>query len=343
MNSNLKKDKYVAIIELSSTAIKPLLGMPQYIKRKPEALDRFVYYPIVPTLINTYIDKNGILNLNKFEKRLLPEISKIAKRLSKEPLQKVKIIFTGYYRTIDNFDKLLVLIKTCVTEYISHKKCEFELLSATNESYLSFLSWFQTLDTNGPTNSIDKTFFMFSQGLHIDIGGGSTEITIFKGDDFTNTISVPLGTVFFKNKILNERGVSTVVLNSYSEYIGEVFLDFLTTHFVVENDIKYCVSTGSFNWTNDFTFKDNNCYLHSIESLSNQIQNIRQNVAYIISYYLRNNEPIKRTHDTFIIEFIGLNILKTILHYLKVDKYYINEANLRIGAYYDLCEKIKDS
>lgn len=343
MNSNLKKDKYVAIIELSSTAIKPLLGLPQYVNRRPEVLDRFVYYPVIPTLINTYINKQGVLDLNKFEKRLLPEISKISKRLSKEPLQKLKIIFTGYYRTITNFDKLVGLIMGCTTNYISSEKCEFELLSPANESYLSFLSWFQTLDINSPTNPVDKIFFMINKGLHIDIGGGSTEITIFKGDDFTNTISVPFGTVFFKGKILSERGLSVSILDSYSEQIQELVLDFLKAHFILQDDIEYCVSTGNVNLANNTTDKMNKVCPSSLEDIYKQIQNEGEIIVSAIAPYLRNNEPIRRTDDIILIEFIRLNILSTILEYFNIDVYYKNEANLRIGVYYDLCQKIKDS
>jgi len=342
MKSALKKDKYIAVIEISSTAIKTLLGLPKYVSRKTEDISRFKYPILTPVYIERYIDDSNTLDINKFEKQILPEILKATSKILKEVTQAIRIIITGYLRNISNSREISILIETHIKKLVKNKNMELEVLTPERESYLSFISWLNTYNfKNEDFELYNSFFFHLSKGLHIDIGGGTTEVSVFKGDDFSNTTSLDIGTDKIKNTILKKRQMSKVTLLDLNKEIESFISKKLESYFSEVYQIDYSVITGSKTFL-VYESKVNSEGKKDLSLVEDLLDERVDRISYFFITYFNNNNPVNKSNEQDLLEFASMSILRAILIYFGLTNYYQNSANLRVGVYYDTKDKIKN-
>jgi exopolyphosphatase/guanosine-5'-triphosphate,3'-diphosphate pyrophosphatase len=129
------------------------------------------------------IHENGIL-LKEAMRRGLQTLSQYLERCRAMGVQEIFAVGTNALREAKNSQDFLKLVEEKLDLSI-------EVISGKEEAQLSFLAVARDLEETG------KTF------LVVDIGGGSTEFILGKGDQIRQWMSLPLGSVRFTEQFLH--------------------------------------------------------------------------------------------------------------------------------------------
>jgi exopolyphosphatase / guanosine-5'-triphosphate,3'-diphosphate pyrophosphatase len=134
----------------------------------------------VSARLSTYINDEGEMTGEGIEKilNLMDKFSAIAAGYK---LTTVRGAATAAVRNAKNRDAILKAVA-------QHSAFPFEVLSEEQEAYYGYLA---------VTNSTD-----FQEGVTIDIGGGSTEITYFENREMKHSVSFPFGALTLKKKFV---------------------------------------------------------------------------------------------------------------------------------------------
>lgn len=129
------------------------------------------------------LQKNGLLSQEAM-KRGLQTVSQYVEQCQAMGVQKIAAVGTSALREANNSKDFLNLIeeKTCLC---------VEVISGEEEARLSFLSVIRDMKTT------EKMI------LVVDVGGGSTEFILGKGDQLIEWVSLPLGAVRFTESFLH--------------------------------------------------------------------------------------------------------------------------------------------
>lgn len=171
----MKKNK-TAIIDIGSNTIRLVL----YSYNKNEGLKEFGNIKTVARL-RTYLLPNG-------------EMSEEGIQLLAETLKSFRLILADYHVT-DVKAAATAAVRQAINneEIIARMKEEtgimIDILTEEEEAYYGFVAVAHSMDT--------------SSAVTIDIGGGSTEITLFINKKLQKTISFPFGTVSLKQKFVS--------------------------------------------------------------------------------------------------------------------------------------------
>ena len=128
------------------------------------------------------IHENGIL-LKEAMNRGLQTLSQYLERCRAMEVQEIFAVGTSALREAKNSQDFLKLVE-------GKLDLSIEVISGEEEAQLSFLAVARDLEETG------KTF------LVVDVGGGSTEFILGKGDQIRQWVSLPLGSVRFTEQFL---------------------------------------------------------------------------------------------------------------------------------------------
>jgi len=128
------------------------------------------------------VHRNGILSKGAME-RGVQTLTQYKERCQEMGVQKIFAVGTSALREARNSKDFLEMIK-------SGLDLSIEIISGEEEAQLSFLA--VTRDLKEPRKPI----------LVIDVGGGSTEFILGRGDRITQWVSLPLGSVRFTEQFL---------------------------------------------------------------------------------------------------------------------------------------------
>lgn len=141
-----------------------------------------------------YIDKNNRLSKKGIEK-LLEVLLEFKEAIENINIKEIFTFATASLRNIDNTDEVVTLIK---------KKCNMDIsvLTGTQEALFDYYGTIQTISAD--------------DGIVVDVGGGSTEIVIFKDKGIEVSESIPIGslnlyTQFVSNIIPTKKQCSQIV------------------------------------------------------------------------------------------------------------------------------------
>src|SRR5690606_10099052 len=137
------KNRGIAILELSSTAIKAIHGVPKYVLNIRHDLSRFELFSKA-VVIKDYINSENKIDVTRYEKDIVPIISEQYSIFFQKNPQVIRIVATGHYRNITNFKELENSINEYITSKLNKKPITIELLSPEEESKYSFISWLKT-------------------------------------------------------------------------------------------------------------------------------------------------------------------------------------------------------
>lgn len=171
-----------AIIDIGSNTIRLVL----YKYEKNEGLREFGNIKAVARLRN-YIESDGEMSEDGIE-LLANTLNSFRKIIEDYEVTDIKAVATAAIRQAKNKNKIIARMKkeTGIT---------IELLSEEEEAYFGFLAVAHSMDT--------------PSAVTVDIGGGSTEITLFTDKKLQKSYSFPFGTVslkqnFVKGELLDE-------------------------------------------------------------------------------------------------------------------------------------------
>ena len=344
MLRNYNGKKAIAVLELSSTAIKRLTGIPKECLGNINDLRRF-NDKVIHVDVAKYIDDSNSLNVVEYNKGVMPYIMESIKYIQNKAPQIYQIVLTGLYRTIINWNELENLLKTEIAKLKRAQPFSIKLLSPEEESQLSFMSWFETTSETESDPSTHDNFFMFNKGLNIDVGGGTTEISIVSFGSFQDTISLPFGAEQFYLQIKNTHYIDK---RHFYKHIDDKAIKLqnsittiLKTEFPTFDKLFYCICSGS----NVIILGGDNQENHrrpidpaDINWLIHEYRSIMIDKLYS---YLNSKESVLVKHEKLFKGYCSFIILKSIVEYFSIGTSIINKANLRIGVFYDLLNTIK--
>ena len=131
--------------------------------------------------IISYID-NGILNNDGIEK-ICSVLDSYKELLHNFDIHEVRCFSTASLRLIDNKNEVLETVEKRTGIYI-------DLISGLEEAHLDFIG--------------AKLFTDISEGIIIDIGGGSTELVSFKDSRTLDSFSMPIGSLSMYNRFVKK-------------------------------------------------------------------------------------------------------------------------------------------
>ncbi len=151
------------------------------------------------------VHENGIL-LKEAMRRGLQTLSQYLERCRVMEVQEIFAVGTSALREAKNSKDFLKLAEEKLDLSI-------EVISGEEEAQLSFLAVAKDLQER------EKSIFV------VDVGGGSTEFILGRGDQISRWISLPLGSVRFTEKFLHSDPVQQEEWNRMEKKIRDLLVD----------------------------------------------------------------------------------------------------------------------
>lgn len=151
------------------------------------------------------LQKNGVLSQEAM-KRGLQTLSQYLERCQTMGVQKIFAVGTSALREAKNSGDFLNMIEEKLSLCI-------EVISGEEEAQLSFLAVIRDLEET------EKLILM------IDVGGGSTEFILGKGDQIIQWVSLPLGSVRFTEQFLRSDPVQESEWEEMEKEIRKLFVN----------------------------------------------------------------------------------------------------------------------
>ncbi len=365
MEYKYRKDKVVAVIELSSSAIKSIGYMPMWYNPKPEKIYNSMFNDLL-TISNNWFDKgNQQIDRDKFKQDILPAIVTVFNKVRRENMpQFIKIVATGYYRKAKNSTIIIKLIENELQRLIFNKKkysnfknnIKIHVLSAHEESRYGYLSFIRTLRRKEKTTF--KSLFKDKTGLHIDVGSATTEISVFYNEDFTKTISILIELNTFIDLYEEDEKKYFIHGDYYNDIDREKLQEWISNiHFIIQSHIEkelkgifdpdtinnLCVSTGisNINHEKQDTIKTE---LNTYDYFCTLKQELEINIERLaFGSKIKGKNSIDIYFNKLIKKYLKYIILDTIYKYFSIKYFYFNLANLRIGIYHELIRELRET
>lgn len=192
-----------AIIDIGSNTIRLVL----YAYSEKEGLHEFGNIKTVARL-RTYLLSSGEMSEEGIQV-LADTLNSFRHILADYQVTDIKAVATAAVRQAINNEEIIMRMKkeTGIT---------IDILSGEEEAYYGFIAVAHSMDT--------------PSAVTIDIGGGSTEITLFINKKLQKTISFPFGTVSLKQKFVRNSIINETELEKLRTYVTEQFskLDWIT-------------------------------------------------------------------------------------------------------------------
>ena len=218
----------VAVIELSSTAVKLLIGKDSYsILRQPFSFKLFARQSYL-TYTHRLLDDNLELNADGFASVVLPEIQKSLALISRFSVDVVEVIATAAYRKAANRAQILQLIK-------HHTGLDTCVLTQEEEALATF-------DAFCLSTAYGKQLSAHPYSLVIDQGGGSTELALYHNRQLLRCDSLNIGSEVLRKSFFNllysgdtDFALSKTSANSHA--LMQPFIDFCRENVANPDDV----------------------------------------------------------------------------------------------------------
>lgn len=227
-------------------------------------------------------------------------------------VKRLYVFATASFRNIDNSAEVLSEIK---------KKCGMKVTILTGEEEAVY-------DYYGAVQSVDLT-----DGLLVDIGGGSTELVIYENKKITFTASIPAGSLTtynsFVENIIPEPSEITAIQNFVKNEILKISPP------IIPSDI-ICGVGGSIRASAKLYHEfGSNCKAEYNVSALNDILLLAVNDRKQITSMILSVAP-DRIHTLL----CGVTILETIADFFGSKKVIISKSGVREGYLYHNLEKV---
>jgi serine/threonine protein kinase len=226
------RNSKIGVLELSTTAVKLLLADQEKIKYGNFDFNHFSRLSD-RTDTGSLLDSDNIMDLQGFRETVIPAIQNRVDFAKKNNVRILYAVATAAYRSAYNRNQIIETIRfNCgVNVKILTKK----------EEALATLSAFAFSRPESVAFEKDKNY------MFIDQGGGSTEITVFKGQNIRETYSVNLGSTVLKNIFFKEATETTTFDKAFkdSEKLIKDRLRVYLRNYNPTNLGSFCISVGN--------------------------------------------------------------------------------------------------
>lgn len=311
-----------AVIELSTKAVKLLVNTNhEIIDNGGFSFDDCFLRKSERTETGQCLDEHNHMNLSLFSQQVLPYIVKFVNVAKQDyKVSVIHTVATAAYRTAENRDEVLALIK-------EKTGLNVKILSKKEESETTL--WAYNFSTK------NKDLFRKSQNiLLMDIGGGSSEISIFKNQLLQDSYSLEIGTTAIKNRLFNS-GITNIkeALQRVDEFATSQVQSALRN---INFHIDYCVGVG--RPITIATGEKRNEYQHDYELTRDDISQVLSEKEQEITYF--NNIDVIRQKseigefEKILVTRIGLPIVIAIMDFYKIRKIRVNGTGLFYGVFF---------
>lgn len=323
MEIKYDKNRTIAVLELSSSAVKTLYKIPAYINKNKTDISRFdgdTYQVNLSACI-----QKKIIDIELFKANVLPIIEKRFMQLHKLNPQAFKVVATGYYRLAKNSIDIISLLRERFFS-LSSKRYSIEVLKIEEEAFYGYLSWFITNKESENINLNNKIC------IYLDVGSSTTEIFVIRDFQLINGMSIPFG-YFNISNILNAKNfVISTDLRKIKEENTKKYRR-KVTNLIKGMNISFCVCTVSKLYT---TTSSNDA-----KSVISEYNIAIENIIRILDSDT-SEEGYPKYYESYVKSFTATSLLVSLFKELKIDTYYFNSAGLRYGIYHYHLEKLKN-
>ena len=192
---------------------------------------------------------------------------------------------------------------------------ELDILSEEEEAYFGFLAVVNSMDT--------------PSGVTIDIGGGSTEITLFKNKKLQKTHSFPFGTVSLKQKFVNGAVISEEERQSLHAYVRE---QFETLHWIRDVNLPIIAIGGSarnvaqvHQQQMDYPISG----IHQYEMHQADLLSLKKNLSKMTLEQLKQLDGLSSDRADIIVP--ALEVFTTVMDVVGTQSFQLSKKGLREG------------
>lgn len=311
-----------AVIELSTKAVKLLVNLNHEIIDKGEFnFNECFFRKAKRTETGQCVDKNHYMIISEFKQKVLPSIKFFVNMAKHEyKVDVIHTVATAAYRTSENRDEVLSLIK-------AETGLNVEILSKKEESQATLWAY----------NFSAKNKELFRKSEHIlmmDIGGGSSEITIFKEQSLQSSYSLEIGTTALKNRLLGSE-ISDIkdALHDNDMYVAQKVRKALKK---IEFSIDYCVGVG--RPITIATGKNKNEEQHDYELTKDDLLQVLTEKENELLHCHNMGEVLNKSDDDefdkVLVTRIGLPIVIEIMDFYNINSLKVNGTGLFYGIFF---------
>ena len=254
--------------------------------------------------------KDGKLS-KKGIKVLVSTLKKFKKHLRELEVDETYYFATACLRNVDNTEEVLDIVK-------KETGIKIHVLTSDEEATLTFEAL--------KNNDLDR-----NEGVLIDVGGGSSEITVFENNTPLDDVSLPVGSLLM-----------------YEEYVSLMFPTEEEKEAIHQRIVDEIAKSGIENYSQEIMFgvggtvrainkmlihlnlKDENSLLIPIGLLDALLDELKTNTREDFDKVLQ--VKAERIHTLI----PGLIIVKTIAQYFEVDYLHVTPNSIREGVLYSI-------
>ena len=255
--------------------------------------------------------KNGKLH-KKGINALINTLKKFKKEMAGLNVDETYYFATASIRNVDNTEEILKKVKDKLD-------IDIRLLEDEEEATLTF-------------EAIKEKDLSVDEGIIIDVGGGSSEISIFENKTIIESVSLPVGS-----------------LSMYEEYVSLMFPDEKEKHLIRKRVHKEIKNSGIGKYEKDMIIGIGGS-IRSIKRLLvslNLLENHHKSIPIDLLDEILDNQLCHNTKEDYnkllkvkaerIHTFIpGLIITKTIAEYFNVKELYFTHYSIKEGVLYSI-------
>ncbi|WP_152655376.1 exopolyphosphatase [Oceanobacillus sp. CFH 90083] len=308
----MKKQNY-AIIDIGSNTIRLVI----YEKTKGNRLKEIENVK-ASSRLRTFLEEDNTLNQAGID-RLIDTLKSFQEVLATYTLQDTICAATAAIRQAENKQEI-------ETQIVEKTGLNIRILSEEEEAYYGYLAVIHSTS--------------LTEGITVDIGGGSTEVTYFKGRELKESHSFPFGALTLKD-FFARTVPTTEELTKLRQYLKE---QFATLPWLENKEVKLIAIGGS---ARNLAQVHQNLKSYPLAGL-HEYQMFQKDIMEV-SHYLTSIKPDKLTKvdglskDRADIIIPAIEVFHCLYQTVQAESFVLSRKGLRDGVLYEHLAKESDS
>ncbi len=332
----------IGVLELSTKAVKFLTAEQKSVLNTGFDFD-FFYRQADKTETGRGLNENNTMDLDYFDRNVMPSIRKMLRFARERNVDTLYSVATAAYRTADNRDDVIERIReNCGINVKILKKREEALATLT----AFIFSRSKDLNINPKQNIV-----------MIDQGGGSTEISLFRGQELIDTYSLNLGTTVLKTVLFKEANKHTSLKKAFKDS-EKLIKDRLRTYYsspkskiFIRDKANYLVANGTA--VTEASGKKGNAQQHclkmNIDYLKNTVAKYEnallekyQTIDALLEDIEQPRSSSRDTLDRHVVCRLGIPMFIEIMSAFGMEHLIVNGTGLWYGIYFQNLYKLNN-
>ncbi|GEM01095.1 exopolyphosphatase / guanosine-5'-triphosphate,3'-diphosphate pyrophosphatase [Halolactibacillus halophilus] len=302
----IKKDNYYALIDIGSNTMRLVIYLPNEAGRFREIEN----VKVVARLRN-HLNDEGYLS-DEGITILMETLEEFKDVLNIYPLKHFTVVATATVRQAKNSDTIIQMVK-------EHLGWDMQILSEEEEAFYGYLAI---------VNSTSLT-----EGVTVDMGGGSTEVTYFKNRKLIYAHSFPFGTLSLR-QLYDDTLSEAANLATVKSYVKKAFH---TLDWLKDLSVPIIAIGGSARNVAQIDQIDKDypmAGLHQYPMLLKDLNRIKDHLLSLSDKKRMKVEGLSKDRSDIILPAIMTFI--TLYKYTHADRFVLSQKGLRDGINYEL-------